>query len=45
MVPKNRRTENNYICLLVLQGEKNGSIIVGCACAFEQSGGQTIRGV
>jgi hypothetical protein len=45
MVPKNRRTENNYIYVLVLQGGKNESIIVRHACAYEQCGGKTISGV
>jgi len=45
MVSKNRKTENNYIYVLVLQGDKNVSIIVRRACAYEQRGGQTMRGV
>jgi len=45
MVPKNRKTENNYIYVLVLQGDKNGSIIVRRTCAYEQSDGQTMSGV
>jgi len=40
MVSINRRTENNYIYVLVLQGDKNESIIVRRACDYEQSGGQ-----
>jgi hypothetical protein len=45
MVAKNRKAENNYIYLLVLQGDKNERIIVRRACAYDQSGGQTIRGL
>jgi hypothetical protein len=37
-VPKSRRIENNYIYRLVFQGDKNESIMVRRACAFEQSG-------
>ena len=31
--------------MLVLQGDKNESIVVRCACIYEQSGGQTLKGV
>jgi hypothetical protein len=42
---QNRRTKNNYIYVLILQGDKNESVIVRHTCDYGQGGGQTIRGV